>query len=101
MLIFIASKVHAKPEQIQEILESLNVETKLELSLQLLQVEADADEMRQTALKNIRERTEKAYAQSLIKEYTKELLKAAGIGENSKCTSLMKESNISKCPKRQ
>lgn len=81
---FIASKVHAKPEQIQEILESLNVETKLELSLQLLQVEADADEMRQTALKNIRERTEKAYAQSLIKEYTKELLKAAGIGENSK-----------------
>ena len=48
---FIASKVHAKPEQIQEILESLNVETKLELSLQLLQVEADADEMRQTALK--------------------------------------------------
>ncbi|KGR06720.1 ATP-dependent protease La [Candida albicans P37037] len=81
---FIASKVHAKPEQIQEILESSNVETKLELSLQLLQVEADADEMRQTALKNIRERTEKAYAQSLIKEYTKELLKAAGIGENSK-----------------
>lgn len=81
---FIASKVHAKPEQIQQILESLNVETKLELSLQLLQVEADADEMRQTALKNIRERTEKAYAQSLIKEYTKELLKAAGIGENSK-----------------
>ena len=28
---FIVSKVHAKPEQIQEILESLNVETKLEL----------------------------------------------------------------------
>lgn len=80
----IGSRVHGDPKQIQEIVGTLNVKSKLEQALQLLQVEADADSIRQIALKNMRERTEKAYAQSLIKEYTKELLKVAGVGENSK-----------------
>lgn len=49
-----------------------------------MKVEVDADEIKRKAHINMRERTEKQYAQMLIKEYTKELLKAAGIGENSK-----------------
>ncbi|CAK9437339.1 uncharacterized protein LODBEIA_P17170 [Lodderomyces beijingensis] len=81
---YVGGSVSGDPKQIQEIMDSLDVKERLQKTLNLLKVEVDADEIKRKAHMNMRERTEKQYAQMLIKEYTKELLKAAGIGENSK-----------------
>lgn len=81
---YVGGSVCGDAKQIQEIMDSLDVQKRLEKTLELLKVEVDADEIKRKAHINMRERTEKQYAQMLIKEYTKELLKAAGIGENSK-----------------
>ncbi|KAL6454561.1 PIM1 Lon protease [Candida maltosa Xu316] len=81
---YVASVVNATPKQIQDVIETTNVKERLELVLPLLENEVNINNIKNDALKNMRNRNEKTYAQSLIKEYTKELLKAAGVADNNK-----------------
>ena len=81
---FIGGSVTGSPDQIQDIIETLDVKKKLEKTLNLLKTEVEADMIKRQAITNMRERMEKQYAQSMVKEFAKELLKAAGLGENSK-----------------
>ncbi|RCK58954.1 Lon protease, mitochondrial [Candida viswanathii] len=80
----VGSTVSGKPKQIQEILEGLNVRNKLERALFLLQDEANADALKQTAIRNIRERQERINSQNLLKEYINEILKVAKLSGNTK-----------------
>ncbi|CAI5755837.1 unnamed protein product [Candida verbasci] len=76
---YVGSVVHGEPKKIQEIMDTFDVQKRLEKILDLLKAEVDADAIRLKAKKNYQRKLELASAQMIIKDYTKELLKAAGL----------------------
>lgn len=77
----VAAVVYAEPKKIQEILSALDVEKRLQLSLELLKVEVMAALIKENTIHNLSRKADDYQTKYLIKEYIKELQKRAGIVE--------------------
>lgn len=78
---YVASTIHASPKQIQEILETLNVQNRLAQAVELLKVELQASAIKETTIHNLSSRADDNQTKLFIKEFIKELQKRAGLLE--------------------
>ncbi|KAG2731116.1 hypothetical protein G9P44_006265 [Scheffersomyces stipitis] len=79
---FVGSTIHGDPKKIQEILESLNIQTRLSKALELLKVELKASLIKENTIHNLSTKADEYQTRLFIKEFIKELQKRAGIVES-------------------
>lgn len=79
---FVGSTIHGDPKKIQEILEALNVESRLSKALELLKVELKASLIKENTIHNLSSKADEYQTRLFIKEFIKELQKRAGIVES-------------------
>lgn len=79
---FVGSTIHGDPKKIQEILETLNIETRLSRALELLKVELKASLIKESTIHNLSTKADEYQTRLFIKEFIKELQKRAGISES-------------------
>ncbi|KAK6460064.1 Lon protease-like protein, mitochondrial [Scheffersomyces coipomensis] len=79
---FVGSTIHGNPKQIQELLEALNIETRLQKALELLKVELKASTLKETTIHNLSAKADEYQTRLFIKEFIKELQKRTGIVES-------------------
>lgn len=79
---FVVSTIHGDPKKIQEILEELNIETRLSKALDLLKVELKASLIKENTIHNLSSKADEYQTRLFIKEFIKELQKRAGISES-------------------
>ncbi|QRG39817.1 ATP-dependent protease La [Candidozyma auris] len=83
---FIGSTTSATPKKVQEMLEELNVEARLQKALELFKNELEAYTIAEKTMKELSSRADEAQTKQIVKEYIKGLQKNAGLveQENSK-----------------
>lgn len=79
---FVGSTIHGNPKKIQEILETLNVQSRLSKALELLKVELKASMIKENTIHNLSSKADEYQTRLFIKEFIKELQKRAGISES-------------------
>lgn len=79
---FVGSTIYGDPKKIQEILEALNIETRLSKALELLKVELKASLIKENTIHNLSSKADEYQTRLFIKEFIKELQKRAGIVES-------------------
>lgn len=79
---FVGSTIHGDPKKIQEILEALNIQTRLSKALELLKVEMKASLIKENTIHNLSTKADEYQTKLFIKEFIKELQKRAGISES-------------------
>lgn len=79
---FVASTTHGDPKKIQNILEDLNVASRLLKTLELLKVELKASSIKENAIHNLSLKADEYQTRLFIKEVIKELQKRVGINES-------------------
>lgn len=79
---FVGSTIHGNPKKIQEILETLNVQSRLSKALELLKVELKASVIKENTIHNLSSKADEYQTRLFIKEFIKELQKRAGINES-------------------
>ncbi|CCE86431.1 Piso0_004920 [Millerozyma farinosa CBS 7064] len=79
---FVGSTIHGDPKKIQEILETLNIESRLSKALELLKVELKASLIKESTIHNLSTKADEYQTRLFIKEFIKELQKRAGITES-------------------
>ncbi|KAK6205018.1 Lon protease-like protein, mitochondrial [Scheffersomyces amazonensis] len=88
---FVGSTIHGNPKQIQEILEAINIETRLQRALELLKVELKANKIKESTIHNLSSKADELQTRLFIREFIKELQKRAGIVESDDKTSKFDE----------
>lgn len=83
---FIASTTTAKAREIQELLEELNIEVRLQKALELFKNELEAYNIADKTMKELTTKADEAQTKQLVKEFIKGLQRNAGLvePENSK-----------------
>ena len=79
---FVGSTIHGDPKKIQEILETFNIEERLNKALELLKVELRASLIKESAIHNLSSRADDYQTKLFIKEFIRELQKRVGINES-------------------
>lgn len=79
---FVASTTHGDPKKIQDILEDLNVASRLLKTLELLKVELKASSIKENAIHTLSLKADEYQTRVFIKEMIKELQTRAGLNES-------------------
>lgn len=79
---FVGSTVHGDPKKIQEILETVDIESRLSKALELLKVELKASLIKESTIHNLNTKADEYQTRLFIKEFIKELQKRAGITDS-------------------
>ncbi len=87
---FVASMTSAEPQEVQEILETFDVKTRVEKVLILLKKELELNKLQKKISKQIEERISENQKEFFLKEQLKEIKKELGLEKDEKTTEVEK-----------